>query len=199
MHPSLHVYDNFAPDAKEVRIQVIDAGVEDFIGPNGEPYTNTSKMAVPQWHALLATALGSPVDVKLAGFRFDMAGEYPHNQVHADAVMGSDYAAVLYLNPPEQCRGGTAFYTHSRLGIDRLPASEELGLSEEGLKAWTSRLERDWQVQELWQLTGLAGMKHNRLIVYPTQMFHSRFPREGFGSNLNDGRMIWIAFFNCHP
>lgn len=181
------VFDNFAPDAAEVRETVKAGELKDFIGPHGEKYTNTSDFAVPHWHTLLEKAVGFPIQFLFGGFRMDLAKEFPFNFAHADVACG-DYAALVYLNPPEQCKGGTAFFKHLASGRNRLPDE----MTEEERLA----IEADWYKMDAWMPESMVGMKFNRLLVYPTAMYHSRFPHEGFGTGREDGRLIWVAFFN---
>lgn len=199
MYKSLIVVDDFAPDAAEVRAAMIAGGVGAIAGPHGEPYKNVSRMQVPAWHAGIERIMGFPLDVTMSGFRFDLAGEYPHCHVHADTATRAKWAAIVYLNLPADCRGGTGFFTHTRKHIDRMPTAAQIEAHGEDPAAWTAELEREWSIPELWTMTGLVGMKFNRLAIYPTVQFHARYPREGFGTSLEDGRCVWVCFFNRKP
>ena len=108
----------------------------------------------------------------------------------------ADYASVLYLNSPDQCQGGTAFWRHRHLGIDGLPNREDLAKHSVDSDDFYKQIEHDWKVKELWEQTDFVPMKWNRFITYPTSFFHSRFPFEAFGSGPKDGRLIWICFYD---
>lgn len=184
-------FDDFAADAQSVRDVVIAGGFSTEQGPDGAMYTGISRYPVGNWYGRIAELIGQPIDPRLSCFRLNLKGELPHSWVHSDDICAK-YASVLYLNLPEQCAGGTAFWKHKELGIDRLPAKEEL-------KDWQkfySMIEQEWKDLEPWEQIGFAEMKFNRFITYPTCLFHSRFPFEGFGAGPHDGRLIWICFYD---
>lgn len=184
-------FDDFSPDALAIRDAVIAGGFSTEQGPDGALYTGISRYPVPQWYLRIAELIGKPIIPRLSCFRLNLKGELPHSWVHSDDICAK-FASVLYLNLPEQCAGGTAFWKHKELEIDRLPAKEEL-------KDWQKfylMIEQEWKDLAPWEQTGLAEMKLNRFITYPTSLFHSRFPFEGFGAGPSDGRLIWIFFYD---
>jgi hypothetical protein len=187
--------DNFAPDLAEVRDTVIKGGFTNKTGPDGALYTGISLHAVPHWFDLISDFTGRKIEPRLSCFRLNLARELPHSWVHSDDICAT-YASVLYLNRPEQCRGGTAFWRHKILGIDRLPSKESL-LSQ-GLNAdvFYRQMDRDWKDLDLWEQVDFNPMQWNRFITYRTSLFHSRFPFEAFGQGPEDGRLIWICFYD---
>jgi hypothetical protein len=54
----------------------------------------------------------------------------------------------------------------------------------------------EWKKLEPWCTQGFVPMQFNRFITYPTSLFHSRFPFEAFGNGPEDGRLIWICFYD---
>lgn len=184
-------FNDFAPDALSVRDAVIAGGFSTEQGPDGALYTGISRYPVPQWYERITELIGKPIIPRLSCFRLNLKGELPHSWVHSDDICAK-FASVLYLNLPEQCSGGTAFWKHKELEIDRLPAKEEL-------KDWQKFylvIEQEWKDIAPWDQIGIAEMKFNRFITYPTSLFHSRFPFEGFGAGPSDGRLIWICFYD---
>lgn len=190
----LKQFDDFAKDAAVVRAAVIADGFSTQQGPDGALYTGISQYPVPHWFERIAELVGKPIVPKLSCFRINCAGEMPHSWVHSDDICAK-FASVLYLNLPEQCQGGTAFWMHSALNIDRLPTKEQLGGGE--FADWYyGMMTREWKDKTYWKQTGFVPMKFNRFITYPTCLFHSRFPFEGFGTQPSDGRLIWICFYD---
>ena len=57
-------------------------------------------------------------------------------------------------------------------------------------------MNREWKDLTYWQQYGMAGMKFNRFISYPTAMFHSRYPFEGFGETPEEARLVWSVFYD---
>lgn len=193
---SLLQFDDFAPDWSSVRSDLIAAGqFETYKGPDGFDYTGVCKWDVPHWHDHLADLLGCKIDVKLSGFRLNLAGELPHSWVHSDDIC-AQYAVVLYMNQPAQCRGGTAFWRHTGLNLDRLPDMAQMAANGNNVPWFLDMMSREWRCLDWWQQVGFVAMTPNRLITYPTYMFHSRYPFEGFGSGPEDGRMVWVCFYD---
>lgn len=188
-------FDDFAPDAEAVRNSVINGAFSTETGPDGGKYTGISQYPVPTWPDRIGELIGQKIVPKLSCFRLNLAGELPHSWVHSDDICAK-YASVLYLNRPEQCSGGTAFWKHEQLGIDRLPSRADLEARGVDADGFYKGMDRDWKDLGLWKQTGFVAMKRNRFITYPTCLFHSRFPFEGFGKGPEDGRLIWICFYD---
>lgn len=187
--------ENFALDAESVRRGVIAGGFATQRGPDGGIYTGISQYPVPQWFDRLSELLEKKIVPRISCFRLNLAGELPHSWVHSDGIC-AQFATVLYLNPPQQCNGGTAFWKHKTLGLDRLPAAEELGAEGKDPEAFYAEMSTDWKNLPLWERIGFIAMKWNRLVTYPTCLFHSRYPFAGFGSGPSDGRLIWVCFYD---
>src|SRR5580658_3449137 len=188
-------FDDFAQDAEEVRERVISGAFRSHVGPDGATYTGISDVPVPHWPDRIAECIGAPIEPKLSCFRINYAGEMPHSWVHSDDICAK-YASVLYLNPPEQCQGGTAFWRHEGLRIDHLPTREQIAASGFGADWFLEMMTREWKELKYWRQVGFVPMQFNRFITYPTSLFHSRYPFEGFGTTPADGRLIWICFYD---
>jgi hypothetical protein len=188
-------FDGFAEDIEQIRASVVNGEFTTQTGPDGAPYTGISMFPVPHWPRNIEKCLGVPIIPRLSCFRLNLEGELPHSWVHSDDICAK-YASVLYLNEPEQCKGGTAFWTHKALNIDRLPSKENL--TKQGIDAdsFYKRMEREWKELIWWKQRIFVPMQFNRFITYPTYLFHSRFPFEGFGKGPQDGRLIWICFYD---
>ena len=190
-------FDDFASDAAAVRESVISGEFSTETGPDGGEYTGISKFAVPEWHNRISFTVKKKITPKLSCFRLNLKGELPHSWVHSDEIC-AQYASVLYLNPPHQCQGGTAFWRHAGLNIDRMPALQDV--SKLGLKGdwFFYMMNREWKDLTFWEQAGFVAMKWNRFITYPTSLFHSRYPFEAFGEGPQDGRLIWVCFYDIN-
>lgn len=187
-------FDDFAPDALEVRKAVVAGGFKDEMGPDGAMYSGISGYPVPQWYDRISHLLGQSITPRLSCFRINYAGENPHSWVHSDDICAK-YASVLYLNPPEQCKGGTAFWRHMKFG-DHLFSDKELAEMEVDREIYHRTMTAEWKDLKPWKQEAFVPMQFNRFITYPTCFFHSRYPFEGFGSTPEDGRLIWICFYD---
>lgn len=188
-------FENFAPDAERVRQAVIRGGFGTQRGPDGANYTGISMYPVEHWYKRIEELIGCAIIPRLSCFRLNLQGELPHSWVHSDDICAK-FATVLYLNEPKQCQGGTAFWKHEALGIDRLPSKQSL--TDKGFDAeeFYARMEKQWKELKHWKQVGFIQMQWNKFITYPTCLFHSRFPFEGFGKSPEDGRLIWICFYD---
>ncbi len=189
------IFDNFAPDAEEVRRAVIGGNFSTEVGPDGALYSGISTYPVPQWFPRIAHLVGSQIKAKLSCFRLNLAGELPHSWVHSDDICAT-FASVLYLNLPDQCKGGTAFWKHVDKGIERLPSRAELERQTVNADAFYASMDKEWKDLSLWRQANFVPMKFNRFVTYPTCYFHSRYPHEAFGKGPEDGRLIWICFYD---
>lgn len=199
MIPVLTLFDDFLPNGwcQKLREEVLADGfstelIDEAKGHAPTPYyTVNIGRDMSQMFDHITAALGQKVLPELQAFRLGAEKSHLHNYVHADHTCAS-LACVYYLNRQEDCQGGTAFWRHRIHGWDFMPTQNQLdeaGYTLEQLKA-------DWHDPNAWEQVTLAGMKENRLIVYPTQAFHSRWPWEGFGTTPDNSRLIWCGFFN---
>ncbi len=189
------IFDDFATDARSVRDTVIHGGFSNQTGPDGALYTGISLHPVSQWFSRITELVGKSIVPRLSCFRLNLAGELPHSWVHSDDICAK-YASVLYLNLPEQCHGGTAFWRHKLKGINSLPSKEDLTAQGLDADAYYKAMDLEWKNLSLWKREQMVEMKWNRFVTYPTCMFHSRYPHEAFGTGPQDGRLIWICFYD---
>jgi len=109
---------------------------------------------------------------------------FPHQDVcssQEQAARGVQlrlFSAVLYLNSPSECRGGTAFFRHrgtKREAFVRAPRAavrlwnviyRDGHNIDYGQNYWHETWEDDW----IRYYT--APMKFNRLVLFPSQLFH---------------------------
>lgn len=195
MKHTLLTVDNFSPDLARIRQEVINQGFDSETGPDGLQYEGINKTQYPELIAAVEAALEKKIIPRLACFRLNLAKDKLHSLIHADTICAR-YAAVLYMNLPMHTRGGTAFWTHTGLGIDQVPTAEEIHGCGMSVKWFLEHLRMDWDNLAHWVQTGFVGMKFNRFVTYPTNMFHSRYPFEAFGETAETGRLIWVCFYD---
>jgi hypothetical protein len=200
MYPALTIINDFLPKGRfmQIRHEVREMGFStEYI--QEQPGTDAPKVAYenvnvhlkyPDFAIGLQNVFGAVLDIELEAFRHGFKGSQLHNKVHSDHCCSS-LAAVMYFNDIEDCEGGTAFWRHKKHHWEFQPTQEEL----DSVGYTLGELAEDWHNEEAWDMVSLAGMRPNRIIVYPSQAFHSRFPFEGVGDKEN-GRLIYCAFFN---
>lgn len=141
--------------------------------------------------------LGEKMDgARTVYWRRNLAREENETYIHSDVQIGT-YTAVAYLTPRELCQGGTAFWRHKKYGWTRQPTKDEmraLGLPD--TPEFWQEIYQDGFDESKWDLLDVAEMKWNRLVIFPSAHFHSRYPKESFGRAPDDGRLIKVFFLN---
>lgn len=195
MRGAHRIFDDFLPFAGEFREEALIWPFSNVTGPDGEVYKRVQVRENNEFGPRISAALGHKVAQSYSLLRLNYAGELPNNAIHADSGYDS-FAGVLYLNPTEQCQGGTAFWRHKATGFEKLPTAEEVRRLGKSPKRVLETLQADWNRPEAWELVEVVDMKWNRLVIYPSKRFHSRYPFEAFGNCPDNGRLIWVTFFS---
>jgi hypothetical protein len=194
MIPALTIVDDFLVNEKalEIRQNALAAGFKDLHFMGGI-YQGTGVTYNPpdMKQALSEFFGGREIKIHVSAFRLGHKDTTLHVNIHSDNVIAR-WAGVYYLNPPEQCHGGTAFYKLKETQWDTMPTQEVLDQSGRTLD-W---LRDKWTDEQAWDLISLAGMKWNRFIFYPTEYFHSRYPLNGWGEKPEESRLVWVVFFD---
>ena len=112
-------------------------------------------------------------------------------RVHSDYDMTCTHAWVWYgTDPPEDpdpCGGalyGTALYDNVELG-PRFVGTRE---------THNCLLRNESDDETRWTVRQVLPMRKNRMVVYPADLFHSRYPHEGWGTSQRDGRITIVGF-----
>lgn len=194
MLDELYVFDDFADNMDEVREKVITMPFADEKGPDDYVYKNVLVADMPVWFEELAGRVGKKIIPRMSFFRMNIERELPHSWVHSDDIC-AQYAAVLYMNKPAQCYGGTAMWKHLPTGLNFLPSPEQLAAVNVPVSI-REDIGKDTHDIKLWEQVGMVPMRYNRLVTYPTTYFHSRYPFEGFGATQEDARLVWTCFYD---
>ena len=160
----------------------------------------------------LEQVIGCRFRASEATFRLSMLtldGEHlvpQQRRPHADGCMA---AGVIYLNSPEQCSGGTAFYRHATTGFEWLPQPDNarheahaaaIGLSLPQIESMLTTVSphssgymRDSDAD--WQLLELVEMRTNRLVLYEGDLFHSAYVDDRAFGTTPDTRRLTLNIF----
>ena len=128
---------------------------------------------------IIQTAL-TGLQPALTFFRKSPFGQEEPNYIHTDIDMG-DMTGILYLNedPPE--KDGTCFWTHRQTGTIGSVVPHER--SAEGMSA------------DGWDLRLHVPARFNRLLIFPSALFHSRALYENW-SKAGEDRLTQVSFLN---
>lgn len=104
---------------------------------------------------------------------------------HVDPAL---YAVQIYLNDPEDCKGGTRFYKHLPTGLDINVAymdedfkkTQEFSkfldyYTEQSKNKYNTILDSRQIDSSVWENTFEVEMKYNRLVIYPSYLFHGAY------------------------
>lgn len=202
MPPSFIMIDDFVADPHELRRQALNLGYDRSAKATGANYPGTvSARALPiagldeHVSRLAGMALTGAAGTLHGHCRLTLKGEAGQSGVHIDPAA---YSGILYLTPPERCRGGTDFYRHRRTGLDAVPRTAER-IAAAGYGDINALVEdvvnKDTRSPSRWEKSFSAPMRFNRLILFNPWMFHNS--AAGFGTGLQDGRLVYLMFFSA--
>jgi len=109
-------------------------------------------------------------------------------RIHCDSIINDQLptrAVVLYFSNSVDSLNGTGFWAHETHGeflpYDKLTTEE-----------YNNLILKDANNIEKWKLKSIISQKKNRLISYPSNYFHSKYP------NISSkyGRKIFVMFYN---
>jgi len=105
-------------------------------------------------------------------------------RIHNDTIIEGqqpDRAIVLFVNANEDELNGTAFWEHKDYGYTYDNDSEE---------EFNRMLLEDSNDKSKWKLNSVVGYRDNRLLSYPCNYFHSKYPNE-----FKDQRTVVFMFY----
>jgi hypothetical protein len=109
-------------------------------------------------------------------------------RIHCDAIIGNEIpkrALVLYLsNSTYDKLHGTALWEHHKYG-------ERLTGDNYNSEIFNKLLIEDANDVSKWKLKTIIGYKKNRLVSYPCNYFHSKYPNISWES----GRKVFVMFY----
>ena len=121
----------------------------------------------------------------LGFFREAKEGQDRDWRIHNDSIIEGqqpDRACVLFMSDCKQeGLNGTAFWEHKKHGhkLENISVEEQNRL-----------LNEDANDLDLWDLKSVIGHKKNRLISYPCNYFHSKYPNE-----FVESRIVFVMFY----
>lgn len=184
------IIDDFHPVAKPIAAfaKQLEYAEKEW---HGHTYKGIGLGYSPElFYDMLKTYIGRDVAPQLEYFRLGTEKDSATTYIHADSACAKN-AAVWYLTePPTGMVAGTAFWKHRETGKDRLDEADYLDAE------LLAKFDADGADESKWIMTGLCGQKFNRLVTYPTNVFHSRYPQNAWGKDASDGRIVFTSFYN---
>ena len=94
-----------------------------------------------------------------------------------------EFVSILYMSEDMDSLNGTAFWDHKKYG-----KKQPRNISDE---EFNKLLTEDSGNINNWELNTVLGYEQNRLISYPANYFHSRYPNKSWES----GRQVFVMFY----
>lgn len=203
MHKSLVVVEDFYTNPMEVRSAALSLGFPEHRGPRTFPGRNSAQpLLIPDLDRAISGLVGEPLRAQDTATSFHgycrstLAGEESRYLVHVDPS-NLVWVGVCYLSLPEDCSGGTTFYRHRGLGLDRTP-TQQAEIEAVGVPGIAELLARDGRDPKAWEELMTVPMRFNRAIFYRPWLWHSAGP--GFGDRAENGRMVQVfSFVSAEP
>ena len=170
----LNVINNDASDFKEFKTP----GKSFWVKTPSEEFINyvLNKLSIIE---------NSDLENILAFFREAKQNQDNDWRIHNDSIINNkkpDRAIVLYLSE-DNLNGinGTAFWSHKKLGDT---------FNYDNIDKFNDVLINDSDDISKWDLKSIIGHKNNRLLSYPCNYFHSKYPSEFIES-----RVVFVMFY----
>ena len=201
MVPAVYIIDDFLSDVDRVRNRALELSYS--VEGNYPRRDSVERVPIDG----LDDAVSSIMRQRLTAQRGE---QYNHgkcrltlasdDQLAAVHVDPSHLSGILYLSLPEDCAGGTDFFRHVRTGTDRVPMStgelNALGYYDYAEMHRDIVLE-DGSDRSKWQRTMTVPMRYNRLVLLQPHYWHTSGP--GFGTDVHNGRLVYLMFFTVQP
>ena len=189
------IIDNFYENPDVVRDLALKAKYIDVTQLNYPGYQSLHNYASAAVRKKFEKSLGinvvlDPEAHTFGKFRIMLKETGSQLKIHLDG--NADWTGVLYLNPDQDCLGGTGFYRHKRTGLDGPTKMQNWKDVEKKI------IEPDTLNSQAWELSSFVGMKFNRLVLFRgNQLFHCH--TESFGTSIENSRLTQNFFFNEAP
>jgi hypothetical protein len=181
-------------------IQVIDNFLEAELFETLQEHCETSEFKITKAgekefcvldtpHTLLKYLTIPGQEIILTFIRKAYPGFDEDYRIHADGLIAekqTTLASVLYINKPKGVtKNGTSFWVHEKHG-DRLTNYDN--------KEFDRLLTEDANDLSKWEQTDMIYSKPNRLLVYDSSLFHSKFP-----AKIEEGERTVLVTFYGNP
>jgi hypothetical protein len=156
-----------------------------FPGPRTESFLNDSIKGVIQ-NSMQSFAGNITWWGEYSGsFQYTTAGD--RSWIHSDAT--TEWAGVCYLTPDAPLSAGTGLFRLKENGLREWRYRDHT--EEENQNALHNRFAQDYTK---WEMDDRFGNIYNRLIIYRGDLYHVSL--DYFGTNMHDGRLFQVFFFN---
>lgn len=130
---------------------------------------------------------GDKITNILSFFREAKEGQDDDWRIHNDSIINGeqpDRALVLFISDIEEIGlNGTAFWEHKELG-DTFHGDED---------QFNKMIVHHADIPSYWELRTVIGHKKNRVVSYPCNYFHSKYPNK-----FTNSRKVFVMFYKVN-
>jgi len=193
----ISVFDNFLEDPEAVRQSAISAGFGTWTPTTKGIQGLTAYSGVGFWgkHEDCYKALYKKIGQFIPSSHFFRVTNPGMERaiIHSDREYG-DFTAIVYLSHTTDVGSGTGFYKHRETGwIDMPPMEQRL---KDPVQFEKMKEQMHEASDEHWHMYKFVEGKFNRCVVFDAPKIHCRLPKNGYGKNEQDSRMVWVTHFN---
>jgi hypothetical protein len=185
----IYIKDDFLPKKLLDCIEEDRSNYEEVVTPGKSFWVKHASTDFIIWICNRISEIEGNMVMPILGF-FREAKEGQDNdwRIHNDSIIEGqqpDRAAVLYISDNNHNNlNGTAFWEHKLYGDTFKNIS---------LEKFNKLINEDSNDLEKWTLKSIIGHKKNRLISYPCNYFHSKYPNEFVKS-----RKVFVIFYKVN-
>ncbi|MCS5605976.1 MAG: DUF6445 family protein [Alphaproteobacteria bacterium] len=196
------IVDDFFDDPAAVRRNMLDM---DYPEPRSNAYypgrDSAQQLKLPGIDELVSSLTGEKVvESKLLSHghaRISLAADDLERKATVHIDPGVVWSAIIYMNLPEQCQGGTEFFRHKAWNMERAPIYPR-ELAEMDVQNYVDGsvkiIGQDSNDMNKWERTMIIPMRFNRLVLLRPWYFHTS--GASFGDNKENGRLVYLMFFD---
>ena len=184
----IYIKDNFLPEDLLKAVRDDTSSFEKVDTPGKSFWVkHPSKDFINYISGRVSDFEGHDIENILCFFREAKEGQDDQWRIHNDTLIKNeqpDRAIVLFISDEEEFKhglNGTAFWSHKIHG-DTYPGGSYDDFNE--------LLTDDSNDISKWDLKSVIGHKTNRLVSYPCEYFHSKYPKE-----FKSSRQVLVMFY----
>lgn len=181
----IYIKDNFLPDNLYKELVTYCDEFEEVKYPNKSFWVKELPSELIRYiEGSLEKLEGKNIKSILCFAREAKQGQDNSWRIHNDTIIKGeqpDRAIVLFIKANEEKLNGTAFWEHENYGHTYIKSDAE---------EFNRMLAQDANDKSKWKLNSVVGYKDNRLLSYPCNYFHSKYPNE-----YKDQRIVVVMFY----
>jgi len=178
---ALHIADGVIGDLEAYRAAVLASSFQTVtVGPLA--FHGIAECTDPELIAWI-TLHYPHAQPRMTFVRQSPAGQVEPHFIHTDRDMG-DWSGILYLTAQPAIGDGTSFWRDRETGATASTATSAAALCAEAIT---------WQQPDRWDVWATVKAQPNRLVLFPSTLFHSRAIFDNYGRG-EDARLIQVIF-----